>query len=412
MLFFLPDWEDRVDPDYDFMEDKHSREKSQSYQKDVYAHQLFSSPPYDGLLVSLSVFKNKIRLNHRSEVRGLSSIREYLKVPKSSSLRIMGDCGAFSYVKEKVPPEDFGIDKVADLYASLRFDWGVSTDHLIPDSLELSEKEFRRTLTLQNAREFIRYHAKKGYAFEPVGAVQGYCPDSYEESAVKTVEMGYKVIGIGSLVQRSDEELLSIARKVIRALKGKKVHVHLFGVLRLKVLKELRSLGIGSFDSASFLRKAWLRTGRNYLTKEGTWYSAIRIPYSDNPDLLKSALQKGYGLKDVKELEERALYAVREYAKGKARLEDTLKAVLEYDSLLTRKFDRNDNYEQYKKTLSEKPWELCDCEICRKVGVEVIIFRGANRNKRRGLHNIKVFYDWFLNRGSNEGKSSSPTDCR
>ncbi|MCX7989445.1 MAG: hypothetical protein N2648_02240, partial [Aquificaceae bacterium] len=113
-------------------------------------------------------------------------------------------------------------------------------------------------------------------------------------------------------------------------------------------------------------------------------------------------------LKDVKELEERALYAVREYAKGKARLEDTLKAVLEYDSLLTRKFDRNDNYEQYKKTLSEKPWELCDCEICKKVGVEVIIFRGANRNKRRGLHNIKVFYDWFLNRGSNEGKSSSP----
>lgn len=35
----------------------------------------------------------------------------------------------------------------------------------------------------------------------------------------------------------------------------------------------------------------------------------------------------------------------------------------------------------------------CGCEICKKIGVEVMIFRGANRNKRRGFHSTKMFYE-------------------
>lgn len=398
MLFFLPDWEDRVDPDYDFIEEKHSRHRALAYQKDIYAHQLFSEPPYDGMLVSLSVFKNKIRLDDGQRIRGIGSIREYLKVPKDSALVIMGDCGAFSYVKEEEPPEDYRVDMVCDLYQSLGFDLGVSTDHIIPDSLAEAQKEFRRALTLENAREFMKYHVKKGYTFEPVGAVQGYCPESYEESAVKTAELGYRFIGIGSLVQRSDEEIRSIVRKVVRALKGRSVHIHLFGVLRFGLLKELRDMRISSFDSASLLRRAWLRTGNNYLTREGRWYSAIRIPYFNNPILVKNALEKGYTVEELRKMEERALSAVREYAKGTVSLEETLRAVLEYDSLLTRKFDGSYNYKQYKRTLLDRPWESCNCEVCRELGVEVILYRGANRNKRRGFHNVKVFYSWILKR--------------
>ncbi|MEM1577081.1 MAG: hypothetical protein QXT98_06190, partial [Archaeoglobaceae archaeon] len=46
----------------------------------------------------------------------------------------------------------------------------------------------------------------------------------------------------------------------------------------------------------------------------------------------------------------------------------------------------------YRKTLEDKPWKRCGCPICSKIGIEVVIFRGNNRNRRRGFHNTYVFY--------------------
>ena len=37
------------------------------------------------------------------------------------------------------------------------------------------------------------------------------------------------------------------------------------------------------------------------------------------------------------------------------------------------------------------PWKKCKCQVCKKCGIEVAIFRGSNRNKRRGMHNLYVF---------------------
>jgi hypothetical protein len=53
--------------------------------------------------------------------------------------------------------------------------------------------------------------------------------------------------------------------------------------------------------------------------------------------------------------------------------------------------------ELYRKTLQDKPWEKCDCPICSSTGIDTIIFRGNNRNRRRGFHNTKVFYDILKN---------------
>ncbi len=49
----------------------------------------------------------------------------------------------------------------------------------------------------------------------------------------------------------------------------------------------------------------------------------------------------------------------------------------------------------YKETLRERPWEQCDCAICTERGIEVVIWRGNNRNRRRGFHNTKRFYEEF-----------------
>jgi hypothetical protein len=73
-------------------------------------------------------------------------------------------------------------------------------------------------------------------------------------------------------------------------------------------------------------------------------------------------------------------------------LEETLAAVLTYDALHG---DRRDHADAYRRTLTDRPWRECSCPICQDIGIEVIIFRGNNRNRRRGFHNVKVFYDQF-----------------
>ncbi len=52
-----------------------------------------------------------------------------------------------------------------------------------------------------------------------------------------------------------------------------------------------------------------------------------------------------------------------------------------------------DMREAYRELLEDRPWELCDCEVCTDIGIEVAIFRGNNRNRRRGFHNTRNFYD-------------------
>jgi hypothetical protein len=55
----------------------------------------------------------------------------------------------------------------------------------------------------------------------------------------------------------------------------------------------------------------------------------------------------------------------------------------------------DDLIEAYEETLRERPWERCSCSICSEIGIEVAIFRGNDRNRRRGFHNTRRFYDQF-----------------
>ena len=67
-----------------------------------------------------------------------------------------------------------------------------------------------------------------------------------------------------------------------------------------------------------------------------------------------------------------------------------LDPLTEYDTLLAG--ERNGTRERIRRTLEDRPWEMCGCAICSRWGVEVAIFRGNNRNRRRGFHNTHVFY--------------------
>jgi len=57
--------------------------------------------------------------------------------------------------------------------------------------------------------------------------------------------------------------------------------------------------------------------------------------------------------------------------------------------------DNGNLLDEYRQLLRRRPWEQCPCPICKEHGIEVAIFRGNNRNRRRGFHNTRRFYDQF-----------------
>ena len=426
MLYFLPDWEDRICPRFDFQNDFELCRSENSYDRGVYAHEVFDDPPYDGILVSLAVFESKIRLNHDGKtptVRGFRSIKTYLRTDKSSKpLLVMGDCGAFSYVNCEEPPEYASPQRIADLYHSLDFDLGVSPDHVIVDSivvrqgeiikkrrLTLEEKEKRRQISLENANRFLKYVRESSLSFTPVGAAQGYNVETFVDSVNQLIDMGYSYIAIGGLARYRTPQVITIVEAIAEAVRQRSanVKIHLLGVLRIELLQRFRELGIASFDSASFMRKAWLRSQTNYLGIDGKWYAAVRIPPSRDLRVQQMVNREGVSMERITQLERKAMQAIEEYGHRRLSLEDTLEAILKYDQLLKRDTEKPEKFlDAYRRTLESRIWELCPCPICRETGIHVVVFRGTNRNKRRGFHNTGLFYKLYLNGGS--GSAPSP----
>jgi hypothetical protein len=399
MQYFIPEWDDRVDPGFDFLKDTLTPGRD-PYKDDIYAHQIYQNPNYYGILVSKGRVESSKTKRARIEEVG---IHDFIRFPSS----VMGDCGAFSYLKEEVPP--YNTVEILDYYKRIGFDYGVSIDHLIVGPFaELGVREKRYELTLKNAEEFIQKHQIGGYSFTPIGAVQGWSPESYAAAVKAYIEMGYEYIGLGGLARAGSLEILEIL-KSIRPHLTPKTRMHLFGVGRLNTIPAFRHLGVTSFDSASPLRKAWLDSAANYHTLTGKTYAAVRIPKAEGSGVrIKRLIDAGVSdLETIKRLEEAALKALREFDAGKLNLESTLEALLNYDELLelprngkvdlqqqARRIARH--AQMYRKLLEEQPWKSCDCPICQKIGVEVIIFRGNDRNRRRGFHNTHVFHKRFM----------------
>ena len=92
----------------------------------------------------------------------------------------------------------------------------------------------------------------------------------------------------------------------------------------------------------------------------------------------------------ARELERACLEGVRKLDAGEGKVADVLENLLRYDELCDVKGERYQ--EMYREVLTDRPWKTCACEVCRALGHHVILFRGAERNRRRGFHNTWVFY--------------------
>lgn len=401
MRFFFPDSQDQIDPAFDFETEERSIFRVRQ-RDDRYAHEALRTPPFDGVLVSKTIVdglpgvSGKYSIAQRNRLYR-TGIREFFRLDEAPGPRLatMGDCGAFTYVRDDEPP--YGPDEVIDFYEDCGFDFGISVDHVIlgydpaadRDRSHPHREEWvkRQQLTLQLAKEFLARCRARSVSFEPMGVAQGWSPASYADAVVRLQKMGYRWIALGGLVPLKTNEVLA-ALQAVSGVRASDTRLHLLGVTRCEKVEEFAACGVISFDSTSAFRQSFKDDHDNYYALDRT-YTAMRVPQVDGNPKLKSRIRAGQVSQNLAlRLEGECLRALRRYDVGEVKAKTVLRALVEYDELCDGRKDRS---KAYAETLDARPWQTCPCGICEAAGIEVAVFRGSERNKRRGFHNLYVF---------------------
>lgn len=412
MKFFFPDSQDLVDPGFDFEKERWTEARVRQ-RDDLYAHEVFPSRAFDGLLVSKGIVDgfggvgSRYSLGQRHRLLR-NGVREFFRLDDARyHLPVMGDCGAFTYVKEKEPP--YTVEEVIQFYTECRFDLGLSVDHVIleyqpqwdedPASVPAEVRD-RQEITLTLARDFLASHHSMKAPFEPLGVAQGWSPASYAHSVRQLQTMGYRYIALGGMVPLKTPEILS-ALAAVADVRQPDTRFHLLGVTRTDAIAEFARLGVSSFDSTSPLRQAFKDDRDNYYTLDRN-FTAIRIPQVEGNATLQRLILSGVVPQaKARELEKACLKAMKDFDAGRAKIPSVVRLLMEYEELarphrsenaVSKKRKKTDNSDVYREVLEESPWRRCACEVCRDIGYHVILFRGAERNRRRGFHNLWVFF--------------------
>lgn len=398
MRFYFPDSQDLVSPTYDFIHDEYSPLRVRQ-RDDLYAHEVLDRAPYDGVLVSKAIVDGSLKgagkysapQRQRMYRLGVSS---FFRLPEGALT--LGDCGAFNYVNEPEPP--YTIDEVVAFYQGCGFQAGISIDHIIlgydrassTDAVDPAWLE-RQQISLRLAASFRERVAELGDPFIAVGAAQGWSPDSFAHSVQQLQEFGYRRIALGGMVALKTPDILDVLAAV-DSVRDPDTELHLLGITRVENMEAFAAHGVTSFDSTTPLRQAFMDDRSNYHTSETT-YSAVRVPQVDgNPALKRAILSGAVSQKEAVRLERESLRRLRGYDVGSVSFDDALGTLLEYEALISP--PKKKSYgEAYARTLSDAPWKECRCRLCRELGVEIVIFRGTERNKRRGFHNLQVLGD-------------------
>ena len=394
MKFFFPDSQDQVSPTYDFIHDEHSPLRVRQ-RDDRYAHEVLTAPAYDGVLVSKAMVDGSINgvgkysMPQRQRMYRLG-VRGFLRLPES--VTTLGDCGSFTYVKESEPP--YTVNEVLDFYEHCGFDAGVSIDHVILGfRRDLSEApdewKKRKSLSLDLAEKFKVAAEERGSKLTLYGAAQGWDPTSYADSVQHLQDMGYNHIALGGMVPLKTTDILACLFAIDR-VRDPSTSLHLLGITRLEAMADFESLGVQSFDSTSAFRQAFMDDRDNYHTPEKR-YAAIKVPQVDGNVSLKRAILSGQvSQREAIDAERESLRRLRAFDRGECTVDEALNAVIEYEEVVGVKKSYR---EHYLETLRAAPWRRCHCGLCEKHGVEMIIFRASERNKRRGFHNLSVLAD-------------------
>jgi hypothetical protein len=415
--FYFPDSQDQVDPSFDFTTERRSTLRVRQ-RDDLYAHEALGRAPYHGILVSKTIVDGtpmtsaRYSLPQRHRLYRVGVHRFFrLDEHRGPRLQTMGDCGAFTYVREDEPP--YTVDELIDFYEGCGFDFGLSLDHAIlgylgpkadPPAAEPPPQEWvdRQALTLDLAAEFLRRHRSRRCGFVPLGVAHGWSPDTFSHSVRELQKIGYRRIALGGMVPLKTNEILECLQAV-STVRRAGTEFHLLGITRSEQVSVFAGYGVTSFDSTSPFRQAFKDDRDNYYTLDST-FTAVRVPQVDGNPALKRLVQAGrVDQRMAIRAEQDCLTRLEAYDASRAGLDDVLEALRRYELLYDPDRDRT---EIYRSTLEAAPWRSCKCHVCRTAGIHIVLFRGSERNKRRGFHNVYV-YRQRLDRELRRAKRSS-----
>jgi len=391
--FYFPDSQDMVSPTYDFHRDEYSPLRVRQ-RDDLYAHEVLADTPYDGILVSKAIVDGSISgagkysESQRARIYRLG-VRKYFRLP--DRVETLGDNGAFNYIQENVPPVT--VEETLDFYEGCGFDAGVSVDHIIfgyepASGLEAPNQEWaeRRLLTLRLAEAFFEAVARRGARLTPVGAAQGWSPASYADSVRQLQAIGYKRIALGGMVPLKTPQIIECLT-AIDDIREPATQLHLLGITRVDSMSDFARFGVTSFDSTSAFRQAFMDDRRNFHTADAD-YVAIRVPQVEGNSVLKRNILAGVvSQREAVATERECLRRLRSYDAGSTPVTRVLDVLAEYETITK---STKTYLDAYRRTLEATPWKKCDCCLCGRHGIEIAIFRGTERNKRRGFHNLSV----------------------
>ena len=206
MKFFFPDSQDQIDPAFDFITEERSILRVRQ-RDDLYAHEALSGHVIDGLLVSKAIVdgvpgaagKYTMAQRHRLYREGVGKFFRLDAAP-GPRVQTMGDCGAFSYVRDDVPP--YTPDQVIDFYDECGFDLGISVDHVIlgydpAADQDPAHPQARRCGRPGSGSPWTWPRSSWTGAgpaqvrFQPLGVAQGWSPASYASAVRELQQIGY-----------------------------------------------------------------------------------------------------------------------------------------------------------------------------------------------------------------------------
>jgi hypothetical protein len=199
--------------------------------------------------------------------------------------------------------------------------------------------------------------------------------------------LGYNYIALGGMVPLKTPQIADCL-KAVDDVRHPGTRLHLLGISRCEQIPAFEGMGVASFDSTSPFRQAFKDDRDNYYILNGA-YAAIRVPQVDGNTRLRLRIQAGrVDQAKARTSEQRCLARLAGFDAGKASVKDVLDALSAYAEIVEPERDYS---VQHRELLEAAPWRTCDCGICEQVGIQVCIFRGTERNKRRGFHNLCVF---------------------
>lgn len=142
-------------------------------------------------------------------------------------------------------------------------DIAFTLDFIIPPNMKKRESIRRMDLTISNAIWALENRRRK--EMKLYASIQAWDSDSASDCAKQYASYNFDGVAIGGLVPRAKDEKLifKIVNAVRKEIPNKPIHV--FGIGKPSLVKQLFDKGVSSVDSSSYVRYA--ASGKNFRSK-------------------------------------------------------------------------------------------------------------------------------------------------